>query len=1425
MVALLCCCPMNAQSELPWYNIDGVYYRLVGNNEAVVTYKGKYPQSYNNEYAGHVVIPETVTWEGKKYIVKYIEAGAFAYCDKLTGITIPSSIKSVGLEAFAYCYNLTAVHITDLSAWCDIDFLAYGNPLNYANDLYLNGQPIIDLVIPEDVTEIKADAFQCWDNLRSVTIHDNVTSIGRYSFQICNNLSKVTIGKGVRNIDEYAFYECRALTDLVISESVRSIGEYAFCNCRALTDLVIPDSVTTIGAYAFYECRSLATLTLGSGVQTIGDGAFVGAELKSVHIKDLSAWCNIDHADLLASHCLYLNGELLTDLVVPEDVTEIKKYSFYDCNSLKSLTIHDNVKSIADKAFYHCDSLKSVTIGDGVTIIGDNAFEGCYAIDNLVIGNSVVSIGNKAFYYCNILTNLEIPNSVETIGDHAFEGLDVLEISIGNSVKTIGYSAFYECDGITTIEIPNSVLTIGDGAFGCCDGLESVAIGNSVTTIGDGAFAHCNSLTTVNIPESVTYIGSYAFKGDYALNAVHINNLSAWCNISFYLGDYTWDNYNLESNPLYYAHNLYLNGELLTDLVVPEDVTEIKCMAFAGCTPLKSVTFHNNFKKSGDFAFMDCPNLTAVHINDLTAWCNIDFRHCGNPLNDSHKLYLNGELITDLVIPEDVTVIKDHTFEWCNSIKSITLHDNITSIGFCSFQLLDSVTNINIPESVTSLGVKSFLGCSGVTDLVIPNAVKVINEGAFQDCIGLKHVTIGTGVSKIDKDVFYNCPALEFVYLKSSTPPELSYLGFPDDVRANATLIVPKGSLDAYRISYAWRDFNDIIEEGTRTSVCELRYRTIDGKAINFNRNAFGDAKVATHTYENGYGTIGFSAEVTSIGENAFYECTSLVDVEIPKSVTFIGKYAFRYCSALENVDIPGSVSSIGPAAFEYCTGLKSIDIPNSVTSIGEWQFNGCSSLESVTLPDNITMIDNHLFQNCTALTAVDIPNNVTSIEERAFNGCTALKDINIPGSVKTMGLDAFFGCTSLMAVHIDNLSAWCKIDHSSYSNPLNYANDFYLNGQLITDLVIPDDVTEIKNDAFQCWDNLKSVTIHDNVISIGHHAFQLCDSLVDVKIGAGVTSIDVAAFKECPSLKTISLGASVPPTVVDSENFTWSNYENAVLIVPEGSQNAYKNAGVWRNFKKIHGPYFKINYIVDGEVYATDSIAYGDSIVLLSSPEKEGYTFSGWSEAPSIMPADDITIDGTFSANYYRVTYVVDGEVYATDSIACGDSIVLLSSPEKEGYTFSGWGEAPSIMPADDITIDGTFIVNYYRVTYVVDGEVYATDSIAYGDSIVLLSSPEKEGYTFSGWGEAPSIMPAEDIVVSGAFVLTAIDGVLADAIVNVNGNSISISGVNGMNLKIYTLNGTLVESVDSYDGEMIILEKGVYIIYVGNDRIKINL
>ena len=202
--------------------------------------------------------------------------------------------------------------------------------------------------------------------------------------------------------------------------------------------------------------------------------------------------------------------------------------------------------------------------------------------------------------------------------------------------------------------------------------------------------------------------------------------------------------------------------------------------------------------------------------------------------------------------------------------------------------------------------------------------------------------------------------------------------------------------------------------------------------------------------------------------------------------------------------------------------------------------------------------------------------------------------------------------------------------------------------------------------------------------------------------------------------------------------------------------------------------------------------MAYGSEIVLIDEPVKEGYTFSGWSEAPATMPAEDVTIEGTFAVNYYTVTYLLDGEVYATESVAYGSEITLIEEPTKEGYTFSGWSEAPATMPAEDVTIEGSFAVNYYTVTYIVDGEIYAKESVAYGSEIVLREEPTKEGHTFSGWSEAPVTMPAEDVVIEGCFTpVTRINGVEYDA----------------EELIIYNLSGVRIIDRDE-------LERGFYII-----------
>ena len=454
-----------------------------------------------------------------------------------------------------------------------------------------------DIVIPSEIT------------YNNVTY--SVTSIGEKAFYQCYVLTSVTIGNSVTSIGEEAFAECYGLTSITIPNSVTSIEENAFAECYGLTSVTIGNSVTSIGDYAFFSCDGLTSVTIGNSVTSIGYDAFEGCDgLKEVHINDLAAWCSINFDNsysnpLYYAQNLYLNNELITELVIPNGVTSIK-----------------------NNAFVYCSGLTSVTIP-----------------------NSVKSIGRNAFQYCSGLTSITIPNSVTSIGKQAF----------------------YKCSGLTSITIPNSVTSIGSYAFQYCSGLTSVTIGNSVTSIESYAFCDCDGL-----------------------KEVHINDLAAWCSINFY-GSY--------ANPLYYAQNLYLNNELITELVIPNGVTSIGDRAFWGCSGLTSITIPNSVTSIGDQAFDGCSGLKEVHINDIAAWCNIDFENgSDNPLFYAHNLYLNNELVTELVIPDGVTSIGDYAFLSCSGLTSITISNSVTSIGYYAFWGCSNLTDVyclatNVPTT------------------------------------------------------------------------------------------------------------------------------------------------------------------------------------------------------------------------------------------------------------------------------------------------------------------------------------------------------------------------------------------------------------------------------------------------------------------------------------------------------------------------------------------------------------------------------------------------------------------------------------------------------------------------------------------------------------------------------------------------------
>ena len=268
----------------------------------------------------------------------------------------------------------------------------------------------------------------------------------------------------------------------------------------------------------------------------------------------------------------------------------------------------------------------------------------------------------------------------------------------------------------------------------------------------------------------------------------------------------------------------------------------------------------------------------------------------------------------------------------------------------------------------------------------------------------------------------------------------------------------------------------------------------------------------------------GISYSVTSIGVDAFKDCSSLASVTIPNSVTSIGAQAFRGCKALQSVTIPNSVTNIGGSAFEGCKALQSVTIPNRVTNIGGFAFCGCSSLESVTIPNSVKSIDNGVFYGCSSLESVTIPNSVKSIGSYAFYGCSSTTSINIPNSVTSIDDKAFSGCSGLTSITVEEGNTYYDSRNNCNAIIETKSNTLILGCK---NTIIPTSVTSIGNDAFFDCVSLESVTIPNSVTSIGNSAFQNC-ALTSVTIPNSVTSIGKSAFSGCRSLESVTIPNSV---------------------------------------------------------------------------------------------------------------------------------------------------------------------------------------------------------------------------------------------------------------------------------------------------------
>ena len=445
----------------------------------------------------------------------------------------------------------------------------------------------------------------------------------------------------------------------------------------------------------------------------------------------------------------------------------------------------------------------------------------------------------------------------------------------GYHVTAIGDKAFRSREELESVTIPNTITSIGNEAFYGCTSLMSINIPSYITNIGEWAFWRCEKLKSIEIPPSIKSIGKHAFSSCDALEAVYITDLFAWCNIQMDYG-----------NPLYEAHNLYLNGELVKDLVIPDDVTSIGKYQFQYCTCLTSVTIPKTVTNIPSSAFWGCENLRSVKITDLTAWCKIQFEnYSANPLYYAHDLYLNGNLVKDLIIPSGVTSIGGWAFDGCTSISSVTIPKSVISIGnnafdgcsklnavyisdisaWCKIAFGNNYANplsyadnlylngslvkeLTIPSDVTSIGAYIFYSCLDMTSVTIPESVTSIGDDAFSGCTNLTSINIPNSVTSIGGAAFEECR-------------NLTTITIPKNVQSLGGLKTINGLFSSY--SFFYTPFRYM------TSLEELNVDP-ENAVYDSRGNCNAIIETSTNTLFCGFGKTKIPKSVNTIGADAF---------------------------------------------------------------------------------------------------------------------------------------------------------------------------------------------------------------------------------------------------------------------------------------------------------------------------------------------------------------------------------------------------------------------------------------------------------------------------------------------------------------------------------------------------------------------------
>ena len=1036
--------------------------------------------SISSATTGSLSIPSTIN----SYRVTGIGDSAFSYCRGLTKATIPDSVTRIGENAFEGCSGLVSIKIgngvTNIGVYAfgdctNLTSVVIPDSVMVIGESVFSGcSSLASVKIGNGVVDIGNYAFCDCANLTSVAIPDSVTDIGEYAFSDCSSLASVKIGNGVTSIREGAFSGCSSLASVKIGNGLTSLGYDVFSGCSdslydttTIFGVVLVDGwaiantgdvsgdldltgVRGIGPCAFEYCSLLESVKIEKGVVSIGDYAFCGC-------------------DSLAS------------VVIPDGVIRIGEGAFSGCSGLMSVTMPDSVMSIGGYAFEYCSGLASVKIGNGVTNIGVYAFGDCTNLTSVVIPDSVMVIGESVFSGCSSLASVKIGNGLTSLGGNVFfdcsdslydtdtvPGVMLVDgwvvdytgdVSGGldlTGVRGIGNEAFWGYDRLTDVTIPDGVTSIGRSVFHSCNNLTNVTLSGSVTRIEENAFRGCSSLTNMIIPDSVTSIGEGAFSRCSGLTSITLpfvgsrrgNSGSPDSLLGYIFGTDSYDGgretlqYYNNPNQNYYDSETYCIPSALESVVITDE-TVLGDGAFYGCSGLSNVTIPNSVTNIAKSVFCGCSGLTSITLpfvglnrrsldhfgiifgsesyagGTKVRWASYSYYYIPSALKSVeitddtswNGAFSNCSGLTNVTIPDNMMSISRNAFEGCTSLFDTTTIPGVKLVDGWAIGTEGWLSDYLDLSGVRGIGDSAFEDCSGLTSVELSEGLRVIGRRAFARCTSLRTINIPDSVVNMGYGAFARCPA---VFDENGF---FIYKNVLYDYCGNAkTVVIPDGVKEIASSMLNSCDSEFITKIKIPDSVERIAAETFEYEFLD--HYFYGDPYMDTRTIP---GAILVDGWVVGWYKN---RNTRAIDLTKARGIAddglsgaFTDGDGVRLCEG--NVIIPGHIKIVPVAAFE-CASLASVSIAEGVRSIEEGAFSE-TDLRAITIPSTVTNVGEYAFAGCKDLESARIPSTLNGkIPDSAFKGCGSQFTItyyDVVGFPQYVGVSVASDCVGMGSV------------------------------------------------------------------------------------------------------------------------------------------------------------------------------------------------------------------------------------------------------------------------------------------------------------------------------------------------------------------------------------------------------------------------